>query len=124
MAATPITPQAIKGPYPTLPVAANALDLSTTAADAANGNKAAFGSYSKLLLVWHNTGAGARTVTLTSVADAMNRTGDVTAFSIGAGERGGFLFERSGWSQPSGVDAGSVLFSGEHAEVLFIVIGI
>ena len=41
-----------------------------------------------MLLLWRNSGAGANTVTLTSIADSHGRSGDVTTFSVGAGEYG------------------------------------
>jgi len=38
------------------------------------------------LLFFQNSDAGAVTVTITSVADEKNRTGDITTYSIGIGE--------------------------------------
>lgn len=108
------------GPFPDLPVAADALDVAGTAADAANGNSAAFGNHNRLLVTWVNTGAGARTVTITSAEDIYKRTGDITDFSVGAGEHGAFLAERNGWLQSDG----TLYIDGEHAEVVFRIYGL
>ena len=107
------------GPFPTLPVSANALDVTMTAADATNNNQ--FVLDGPVLIVARNSGAGARTITLTSVADAVtkNRTGDVTAYSIGAGETAAFLInDMAGWRQTDGY----MYLEAEHAEVLFGII--
>lgn len=86
-----------------------------TAADATN--KEQFVASDKDIVVAHNTGAGARTVTVTSVADAGNsRTGDIAAYSIGAGEYAAFgPFNRQGWMQTNGY----IYIEAEHAEVKF-----
>jgi len=117
MARTGITPQKPKGPYPAS-VAANDLDLAFTAADASNLNEAEFKG-NRMLLLWRNTGAGARTVTITSAAHSTSRrSADVSAFSQGAGESGSFLVERDGWQQSDG----KLYFQAEHAEVVFAVV--
>jgi len=119
MPRTSITVQTPKGPTPGT-ITANLLDLTFTAADASNGNQALF-TGNRMLVVWRNSGAGARTVTITSVADPRNnRSGDVSAFSIGAGEYGGFIVERAGWEQSDGY----LYFTAEHAEVLYAVLAI
>lgn len=112
MARTTLTRTTIIGPYPTLPVAADALDLAMTAADATNDNQ--FTLDGPCIIIAHNTGAGARTITLTSVADDKNRTGDVTAYSIGAGEYACFnVGKTGGWVQSNGF----MYLEAEHAEV-------
>jgi hypothetical protein len=74
------------GTYPVTPITANAADLVETAGDAVNGNYTPIVE-GKTLVIVHNTGAGARTVTFTSAADpTFNRTGHITAYSLGAGE--------------------------------------
>ncbi len=89
-----------------------------TAANATD--KEQFVASDKDIIVAHNTGAGARTVTITSVADAgNNRTGAITAYSIGAGEYAAFgPFNRQGWMQTDGY----IYIEAEHAEVKFGVI--
>ncbi len=107
------------GSYPTLQPTAGTLTLTELAADATNFQSASFGTGNQLAIIAHNTGVGARTVTVTSVADGLNRTGDITAYSIAAGGIA-FLgpFQRNGWAQTDG----TLYFAGSHAEVLFSVI--
>lgn len=112
MPRTTLTRTTPLGPYPTLPVAADALDLVMTAADAANDNQ--FVLDGSVLIVAHNTGVGARTITLTSKADDRNRTGDVTSYSIGADEYMCFKVDNTvGWRQSDGF----MYLDAEHAEV-------
>lgn len=119
MARVAVTPYTPLGSYPTLQPTAASLTLTELAADATNFQSAAFGTANQLAIIAHNTGAGARTVTITSVADGLNRTGDITAYSIAAGGIA-FLgpFQRSGWAQTDF----ALYFQGSHAEVLFSVI--
>ena len=118
MPRTSIASQTPKGPYPGT-VSANLLDITYTAIDSTNHNQTLWAG-NRMLLVARNSGAGARTITFTSIADSHNRTGDVTAFSMGAGEYAAFLFERDGWQQTDGY----LYFTGEHAEVLVAVLAL
>jgi hypothetical protein len=95
------------------------LTLTELAADATNFQQVAFGTSTQLAIIAHNTGVGARTVTVTSVADGLNRTGDITTYSIAAGGIA-FLgpFQRNGWMQSDF----NLYFAGSHAEVLFAVV--
>lgn len=96
----PLTP--LVGPYPVLPIAANALDLIETAADVSNFNSVAFGNASTILLFVHNTHASVTaTFSIDSAIDNLNRTGDVVDYSLAAGESGVFACARNGWRQPS-----------------------
>jgi hypothetical protein len=97
---TPVTPQVPKGPGITSP-AALALALAFVACDVTNGNS--FPMTGKELLVIENTDTAAHTVTLTSVADAVGRAGDITAYSIPAGAF--MIFDAQqivGWQQSDG----------------------
>ena len=97
---------------------ANAADLTMTAADAANFEQVAHTG--KELIIAHNTGAGARTITIESIASGtLGRSGDITTYSIGAGEIAVFgPFQSDGWRQ-----SGSLLhFKAEHAEVELAVV--
>ncbi len=88
------------GTYPSLPITANAADLTETACDATNGNYTSVVE-GKTIIIVHNTGVGARTITFTSAADpTFNRTGDITAYSLGAGEISKPFgpFKASGWA--------------------------
>lgn len=102
MARTTLTRTTPLGPYPSLPVSADALDLTLTAADTGNSNQ--FLLDGPMLLIAQNTDAGsARTITLTSVADPQLRTGDITTYSIGIGETAVFKIDRmEGWRQSDG----------------------
>ena len=94
---TPVTPF---GPYGA--VVANALDIAFTAADATNGNSFPL-TGGEILLVW-NTDASAHTFSITSVADTLGRTGDVTTYSVGAGIISAYSFRGgvNGWQQGDG----------------------
>lgn len=102
MAQTVIEVQDMKKPF--YQPAANELDLTMVAADAVNGNS--FVCTGREILIAHNTGASARTLTISSVAGDDGRTGDINAYSIGAGEYAYFpqgLTQKRGWIQTSGV---------------------
>lgn len=106
------------GPYPTLQPAANAMDLAMVAADATNKQQVSLDN-GPILLIAQNTGVGARTITITSKVDAQNRTGDITAYSIGASELAVFKIDRTdGWRQTDGY----LYFEAEHAEVKFGIV--
>jgi hypothetical protein len=95
---TKITP---KGPYPALPVAADSLDLTWTPAIVADKEQF-IPSGNDLVLVRNTHATNAYTVTFTSTADVQGRTGDVTTYSIGAGEQIAFRFRKPGWKQSDG----------------------
>jgi hypothetical protein len=96
-----IAAQSVVGAYPTLPITANSLDLTETAGDATNGHYTPIVE-AKTVVIAHNTNTGstARTVTITSAPDAQGRTGDITAYSLGAGEisRPFGPFVAAGWA--------------------------
>lgn len=117
MARTLIAAQVPLGAYPVTPLTALSADLIETAADVANGNTTPLVN-GKTFIVAHNTGVGARTITFTSVVDANNRKGDITAYSIGAGLISIFgPFKAAGWAT-----SGNLLIDGSHAEVKIGVI--
>lgn len=119
MAATVLTPNLAVGPFPALQPAANSLDLTETAADPSNGNRCI--CTGRELLIFRNSGATGRTFTVTSVADGQRRTGDVTTYSLGAGETAAFwVGSVDGWKNADG----HVYFSASHAEVLISVVRI
>lgn len=107
-----VTPTVVPGPYEAVPHA----ELAFAAGDAANGNQVRLTG--NQILVAHNTGAGARTITIASVS-LKGRTGDITAFSIPAGKHRVFAkFPQAGWAQSTGYLNVNV----EHAEVQLAVI--
>jgi len=69
---------------PALQPAANSLDVVFTAPTDTNGVK--FLAQGNEIVFAQNTDVGAQTLTVVSVADELNRTGDITAYSLGAGE--------------------------------------
>jgi hypothetical protein len=69
--------------------------------------------------VAHNTGAGEHTVTVSSVVDGQGRSGDVSAYALGAGEYAVFgPFDLEGWEQTDG----ALHFEANDAEVKFGVL--
>lgn len=108
------------GNFPALQPAANACDLTMTAADAAN--KEQFVASGNDLIVAHNTGASTRTITITSVADGANkRTGDITTYSLQAGDYAVFgPFTKQGWMQADG----KIYIEASHAEVKWGVVAL
>lgn len=117
MARTTLTRTSPLGPYPSLQPAANALDVTLAAADTANQNRALLDG--PVLVVAHNSGATAHTITITSMADAKNRTGDISAYSIGAGKVACFKIDQyEGWKQTDGY----LYLEANHAEVLLGII--
>lgn len=119
MARVLVAAQTTVGAYPTTAqVAANQRDLSMQACDASLGNYTPIVE-GKSLILCQNTGAGARTITFYAQPDSpYNRSVDITAYSLGAGELGLFgPFKLNGWS-----DGGNLDFTASHAEMLVAVI--
>jgi len=95
-----IAAQVPVGTYPVTPITANAADLGESAGDATNGHYTPIVD-GKTVVIVHNTGAGARTVTFLSAADpTFHRVGDITAYSLGAGEISKPFgpFKKAGWA--------------------------
>lgn len=116
MARTTLTPNTalgwLHGSY-----TANAADLTMTAADAVNYNEVVASGND--LVIAHNTGGSAYTVTITSAADPYGRTGDISAYSLGAGEYAVFgPFRNLGWMQTDG----KLYFQASNAAVKFGVV--
>lgn len=109
MARTTRAKTTLLGSYPTLPLAADSADLVLTAmtgSSGSNGDQIAWGDFARLLVIIQNSHAvTAYTFTVTSVAGAntLNRTGDITAYSLAAGEVAVLIFERNGWYQSDGM---------------------
>jgi hypothetical protein len=119
MPRTTITKKTAPGGYPILPVTADSLDLAMTAADVANKNQFAAGGND--LLIAQNSGASPYTFSVTSVADEKKRTGDVSAYSLGAGELAILgPFPAAGWMQPDGM----IYLEANNAAVKFAIIAI
>ena len=96
---------------------ADAANLTMTAADTSNNEQVTHTG--KILLFAHNTGASARTITISSLADERGRTGNITTYASAAGEYHVFgPFDLEGWEQTDG----KLYFQGSHAEVKFGVV--
>jgi hypothetical protein len=104
--------------FPALPVSAGTLTLAMTAADSSNGNFTAM-TDGRLYLLCLNSDASAHTVTITSVADGQNRTGDITSYSIAAG---GLMmagpFTTLGWTNPASPGPAGLWYTANSALVL------
>lgn len=117
MARTNIAAQSLPGAYPVLPVSADSVDVTVVPADVANGNETTLVN-DKTMVLCHNSGASPRTITFTSVADTLNRTGDITAYSVGAGQIVLWgPFKTVGWAH-----TGKLWIDGAHAELTLAVI--
>ena len=91
--------------FPTLPLSAGTAALTMTDGDDMNGHFAPIVSGRTWLLA-HNTDDSAQTVTILSAADAQNRKGDITAYSLAAGDICTFgPFTTAGWelTSPTGL---------------------
>lgn len=107
------------GPYPTLPVTATSLNLTWAVGDVAGNYITTATGVSYLLLV-HNTHATlAKTFTITSVADTLLRTGDITSYSVGAGLYSHFYFSSvTGWSDGSS----HIVITPQTTDIQFLVV--
>lgn len=111
-----LTKQVPLGPYPSLPVGAGTMTLTETAADITN--KEQFVPSGDDLIIAHNTGLSARTITITSVVDERKRTGDITTYSIAAGGIAVFRITKPGWMQTDG----RIYIEANNAEVKWAVV--
>lgn len=117
MARTDLTKTTALGAYGTYAV--NAADLTMAAADVVNKNQ--FVASGNDLIVAHNTGASAYTVTISSAPDPYGRSGDIAAYSIGAGEYAVFgPMKLPGWMQTDG----KVYLEASNAAVKFGVVAL
>ncbi len=114
MARTPLTVQQLTGPFPV----DFELDAYTyAAADVGNGNSFPF-TGKEIIIVRNVDGAATRNVTLTSVANAYNRTGNVTlamsalSFSIFQAS------DLTGWLQTDGM----FYLSGDNTNLEFAIV--
>lgn len=113
-----ITAQSLLGAYPALPITPGAATLSQTSNSDQTDRTTPLVD-SKTLVTAHNSDSGAQTITFTSVADSpYNRAGDITAYSLAAGEIAYFgPFKTAGWAS-----SGQLLIDVSDAKVLLTVI--
>ncbi len=96
----------------------DAADIAFLAADVANMEQ--FVTTGKEFILARNVGGGPFLITVSSTNDPFNRTGDITDYSLGAGEFAIFgPFDRTGWKQ-----AGSafIFFEANNVAIEFAVI--
>jgi hypothetical protein len=92
--------------------------LVWTAADVANGNKVAL-TGKELVLAWNTHATTPYTVTMTSAADGLGRTKDITTESIAAGDIHQFgVPQLEGWRQSDG----TLSLNAENAAIKFAIV--
>lgn len=117
MARTNVAAQTLAGAYPSLPVAGGSADITFVSGDVANGNETSLVD-SKTVALIRNVGVGALSVTFTSTPDTLNRTGDITAYDVAAGETARFgAFKTVGWAH-----SGKLWIDVEDADVQIAII--
>lgn len=83
-------------------ISANAADFTFVGGDAANGYEFTH-TGREIVLVYNSDGSNPYTATIKSSADELGRTGDITTYSLAAGEYAAFgPFPVLGWRQTSG----------------------
>jgi hypothetical protein len=116
--ATALTVQTLKAPFAVL--SAGDLDYTMAAADVAGNTFVCTGR--EIVLIYNPAGGSTYTVTITSVANAKNRTGTITAYSMAAGDfvawTGG-LTNTPGWKVAG---TGVVTLTANNAAVLIAVV--
>lgn len=117
MARLTLTPVVPKGSFPTLPLSADSADMAFAVAGTYTDGEG-WANTGREVLIAYNSGASPYTVTISSVA-YLGRTGDITAYSLAAGEFAIFgPFDPRGWNQADG----QVYVVGSNAAVKFAVI--
>jgi len=131
MPATPISTQTVQGPYVVTPLSAGSLDATFTAADVSNGNSFVCDANGDILIVW-NTDSSSHNLTITSQEDTPYlRTGDITNYSLSAGDIAIFNFEPNVGGAPSTPSSevpgwtdsfNNIFISADNALVKFAII--
>lgn len=102
--------------YPTLQPTADSLDIPATAPDDTNGCD--YVATGREVVMLYNSGASPYTFSLISVADGYNRTGDITNYSIGAGEFAALIPPVAGFAGAGG----KVQITVSNVAVKFLVV--
>jgi hypothetical protein len=97
--------------------AANSLDVTFAAADSSNGNDFVC-SDKDLLLVLNSDGTNPYTFTVASVIDSYGRLGDITTYSLSAGEYGAIELPANLFRQSTG----KININGSNAAVKFAIL--
>lgn len=119
MARTTITGKTLPGSYPTLQPSAGSLVVTEYAPGTASDGVQVALIPGKTILLARNTNAGAQTITVTSSADSMGRSGDITTYSLAAGAIVALgPFQTDGWRQTDG----NLYAVASHIDVKFSVL--
>ncbi|KKM71085.1 hypothetical protein LCGC14_1434240 [marine sediment metagenome] len=117
--ATAITTQTPLGPHPAIPISVGALDFTFANGDTALGNE--FVITGRQLLLVFNNDVGAQTFTISSVPDAFGRKGDITDYSLDAGDYVAFWFGSVvGWRQT----ANKILLASSNDAIQYAVLNL
>lgn len=121
MARTNIAGTVPLGGIPVLPLVALSAQLLFTAVDTVNGNSTP--STGRELLIVRSTDAAPQTITVFSVKDSLNRTGDITAYSLPIGSTTNTFavlgpFPVNGWKQADG----TLWYTGSAATIFVAVL--
>jgi hypothetical protein len=118
MARTTLTKTTPLGSYGTY--GANLADLTLAAADVGNKNQFAAGG-NDLIVARNSDGANPYTVTITSAVDPYNRTSDISAYTLQAGEVAVFgPMKLTGWRQSDGM----IYLEANNAAILLGVVAL
>lgn len=116
-AITPVTPLGSYDPYAA--DAANVVPAAMSGSSGTDGNE--FVASGKDLVLVENTGGSPYTITFSSVDDPYGRTGDITTYSIGAGEFAVFgAFNVVGWRQTDN----NIYFEATNLAVEVVVVAL
>jgi hypothetical protein len=116
--ATALVVQTLKAPFAVL--SAGDLDYTMAAGDVTGNTFVCTGR--EIVLIYNPVGGSTYTVTITSVANAKNRTGNVAAYSMAAGDFiawAGGLTSQPGWKNAS---TGVITLTASNAAVLIAVV--
>ena len=119
-----LTAQQLIGRYPVTPLTAGSADFVWTlsGADFADGFSLPFTG--KEIILFRNDNVGVVTVTLNSTVDDKNRTGDITAYSLGIGDYVALgPFPKDGWHQADGKMYGAASVANISIAVLKLPAG-
>ncbi len=106
--------------FPALPLTATSANLVFTAADASLNNVTPIVNNKTVVLAFNTHATTTFSLTIHSVADAQNRTGDVTSYGIAALATASFgPFTQLGWNQSSPT---GLFLDATSSNILFAVL--
>lgn len=98
---------------------ANALDTNFTAPAVASDGIDFVAQGNEIILVLNTDAATPYTFSIISEADALGRTGDLTTYSLAAGECAAFQLPREGWADAT---TGKILITMQNVAVKVLVL--